>query len=178
MNGSSVRIHAVQPRCGMSASDPAAAVRQRRGRKLVITPDGETQRPRRRIDSALVKAIARAHRWQRMLENGDYSSLTDLAAAEKINLSYMSRVLRLTLLAPELVEAILDGRQLEGVSLPALMRPFRWGAITHPIQVDTRTRRLRRSRKPVQHPVGIDRIKSGPGRLIPGLDHEYLRRPS
>lgn len=100
------------------------AIRKRGGRKLVITPDGETYRPRPRIDSALVKALARAHRWKRMLESGDYTSLTELAAAEKINLSYMSRVLRLTLLAPEIVEAILDGRQPEGVTLPALMRPF------------------------------------------------------
>ncbi len=100
------------------------AVRKRGGRKLVITPDGTTTRPRARIDSALVKALARAHRWQRMLESGNYASLTELAAAEKINLSYMSRVLRLTLLAPEIVEAILDGRQPEEVTLPALMKPF------------------------------------------------------
>ena len=64
------------------------AVRKRGGRKLVITPDGETHRPRPRVDSALVKALARAHRWQRMLESGEYSGLTELAAAEKINLSY------------------------------------------------------------------------------------------
>ena len=100
------------------------AVRRRRGRKLVITPDGTTERPRPRIDSALVKALARAHRWQRMLESGGYASLTELAAAEKINLSYMSRVLRLTLLAPDIVEAILDGRQPEDVTLPTLMKPF------------------------------------------------------
>ncbi len=100
------------------------AVRKRGGRKLVITPDGNTQRPRPRIDSALVRAIARAHRWQRMLESGDYSSLTELAAAEKINRSYVCRVLRLTLLAPEIVEAIMDGRQPEGMTLPSLMKPF------------------------------------------------------
>ncbi len=98
------------------------AIRKRGGRKLVITPDGATRRPR--IDSALVKAIARGHRWQRMLESGNYSSLTELAAAEKINLSYMSRVLRLTLLAPEIVETILDGRQADVVNLPALMKGF------------------------------------------------------
>jgi hypothetical protein len=100
------------------------ALRKRGGRKLVITPDGETHRPRPRVDSALVKAIARAHRWQRMLETGEYASLTELAAVEKINLSYMSRVLRLTLLAPEVVEAILDGRQPAAVTLPTLMTPF------------------------------------------------------
>ena len=98
------------------------AVRKRRGRKLVITPDGTAGRPRPRIDSALVKALARAHRWQRMLESGRFTSIAELAAAEKIDRSYLCRVLRLTLLAPEIVEAVLDGRQPEGMSLPALMK--------------------------------------------------------
>jgi hypothetical protein len=57
--------------------------------------------PRPRVDSALVKALARAHRWQRLLESGEYASITELAAAEKIDRSYLCRVLRLTLLAPK-----------------------------------------------------------------------------
>ncbi len=61
------------------------AIRKRSGRKLVIMPDGETRRPRPRVDSAPVKALARAHRWQRLLESGEYASITELAAAEKIN---------------------------------------------------------------------------------------------
>ena len=100
------------------------AIRKRGGRKLVITPDGTAHRPRPRIDNTLVKAIARAHRWQRMLESGECGSITELAEAEKINRSFICRVLRLTLLAPEIVEAILEGRQPEEVSLSALMRPF------------------------------------------------------
>ena len=100
------------------------AVRKRGGRKLVITPDGEIHRPRARVDSALVKAIARAHRWQRLLESGECASITELAAAEKIDRSYLCRVLRLTLLAPEIVEAIMDGRQPEGMTLPGLMKGF------------------------------------------------------
>ena len=99
-------------------------IRKRGGRKLVITPDGRTHRPRPRIDSALVKAIARAHRWQRMLDSGECASITELAAAEKIDRSYLCRVLRLTLLAPGVVEAILEGRQPEGVTLPGLMKGF------------------------------------------------------
>jgi hypothetical protein len=80
------------------------------------------------IDSALVKAIARAHRWQRLLESGECGSITELAAAEKIDRSYLRRVLRLTLLAPEMVEAIMDGRQPEKVTLLALMKgvPGEW----------------------------------------------------
>ena len=100
----------------------------RGGGQLVITPDGETHGPRPRFDSALVKALARAHRWQRLLESGKCGSITELAAAEKIDRSYLCRVLRLTLLAPEIVEAILDGRQTEEMTLPGLMKglPVEW----------------------------------------------------
>jgi hypothetical protein len=99
-------------------------LQQRGGRKRVVTPDGKPISPAPQIDNALVKALARAHRWQRMLEAGQYASLTELAEAEKINRSYLSRVLRLTLLAPEVVEAILDGRQGPEVTLDKLMEPF------------------------------------------------------
>ena len=69
----------------------------------------------------MVKALARAFRWRRMMEAGRYGTINELAAAEKINSSYVSRLLRLTLLAPDIVEAILDGRQPEGMTLPQLM---------------------------------------------------------
>ena len=76
------------------------------------------------IDNALVKAIARAHRWKRMLEAGEYANLTELAVAEKINRSYVSRVLRLTLLAPDIVEAVLDGKQGPEITIAKLHEPF------------------------------------------------------
>jgi hypothetical protein len=83
----------------------------------------------RRQDITLIKAVARAFRWRRMLETGRFATVKELAAAEKINSSYVSRVLRLTLLAPGIVEAILDGRQPDGMTLPALMEPLpvEWG---------------------------------------------------
>ena len=83
----------------------------------------------------LVKALARAFRWRRMLESGRYSTIDELAAAEKINSSYVSRLLRLTLLAPYIVEAILDGRQSASMTLPGLMEPFpvEWGVALHDI---------------------------------------------
>ena len=87
-------------------------VRKRGGRRTMISPDVLAVPPR--LDVTLVKALARAHRWRRLLEDGSYSTIKELAAAEKINVSYISRVLRLALLAPDLVEAILDGRQPEG----------------------------------------------------------------
>jgi hypothetical protein len=99
--------------------------RKRGGRKQVIAPDGQTWMPSRtRIDNTMVKALARAFRWRKMLESGAVATVREIAAAEKINESYVSRVLRLTLLAPEIVKAILDGRQPVEMTLPALMGPF------------------------------------------------------
>jgi hypothetical protein len=102
------------------------AIRKRGGRKLVITPDGMTtsQAPRTRIDSALLKALARGFRWRKLLETGDFSTIAEIAEAENINPSYVSRVLRVTLLAPEIVEAILAGRQPEGLTMARAMQPF------------------------------------------------------
>ena len=76
------------------------------------------------IDTTMVKALARAFRWRRMLESGVVSTVDEIAVREKINKSYVSRVLRLTLLAPQIVEAILDGRQAPEMTLRGLMEPF------------------------------------------------------
>ena len=101
-------------------------IRKRGGRKQVITPDGASAwvSPRTRIDSTMIKAIARGFRWRKLLETGVYGTIEEIATAEKINSSYVSRVLRMTLLAPSVVEAILDGRQPTKVTLAVLMRPF------------------------------------------------------
>jgi len=101
-------------------------IRRRGGRKVMLAPDGTSAwpPPRARVDNAMVKAIARAYRWRGMLEQGAYASITELAAAEKINQSYVCRVLRLTLLAPDLVEAILDGRHPSRLQLRTLLNPF------------------------------------------------------
>lgn len=100
------------------------AVRKRGGRKLVVTPGSTMNHGPAGADTTLVKALARAFRWRRMMETGRYSTIDELAAAEKINSSYVSRLLRLTLLAPDIVGAILDGRQPDGMTLPGLMEPF------------------------------------------------------
>lgn len=96
-------------------------VKPRGGRKAMVTPGVLALESRQ--DIALIKAVARAFRWRRMLETGRFATINELAAAEKINSSYVSRVLRLTLLAPDIVEAILNGRQAEAVTLPGLMTP-------------------------------------------------------
>ena len=102
------------------------AIRKRGGRKLVITPDGteSSPKPRSRVDSALLKALARGFRWRKLLETGEFSTIQEIADAEDINPSYVSRVLRMTLLAPEIVEAILAGKQPEGLTLARAMQPF------------------------------------------------------
>lgn len=103
---------------------PLAVRKPRGGRKLMIAPMTTTSRGALAADTTLVKAVARAFRWRRMMETGRFATINELAAAEKINSSYVSRLLRLTLLAPDIVEAILDGRQPAGMTLPGLMEPF------------------------------------------------------
>jgi hypothetical protein len=101
------------------------AIRRRPGRKTVVTPvcqQGDTVMPTR-ADPALVKALARAFRYQRMLDVGRYANISEIAAAEKIERGYLGSLLRLTLLAPDIVEYILDGRQPPGLSLPRLLEP-------------------------------------------------------
>ena len=102
------------------------AIRKRGGRKLVITPDGmaAAPTPRSRVDSALLKALARGFRWRKLLEKGDFSTIEEIADAENINPSYISRVLRLTLLASETVEAILAGNHPAGLTRAKVMQPF------------------------------------------------------
>jgi len=95
---------------------------KRGGRKEMQLPDGATQP--RRTDNTLVKALARAFRWKRMLESGEFATIAELAEREGIASSYMTRVLRLTLLAPDMVEAILDGRQGPEVTLARVLEPF------------------------------------------------------
>jgi hypothetical protein len=96
----------------------------RGGRKRIVAPDGSELAPatKPQPDGTLVKAIARAHRWQRMLESAEYGTLAEMADAERISRSYVSRILRLALLAPDIVERILDGRPTAG--LPQLLKPF------------------------------------------------------
>jgi hypothetical protein len=99
---------------------------KRGGRKEIHPPPGATATPQ--ADTTLIKALARAFRWKRMLDAGEFATITELAAREGIALSYMTRVLQLSLLAPDIVEAILDGRQGAGVTLETLREeiPAAW----------------------------------------------------
>jgi hypothetical protein len=95
---------------------------RRGGRKLIMTPEGAavpTPKPRR--DETLVRAIVRAHRWRRRIESGQARSITDLAEQEGVTDAYVCRLLPLTCLAPDIVEAILDGRQPKGLRLADML---------------------------------------------------------
>jgi len=106
------------------------SIGRRGGRRLVLAPDGTdiTAAPiHRHINNAMVKAIARAFRWREMLENDTHATIAEIAGAEKINESYVGRVLRLTLLAPDIVETILGGRQPARLQLNHLLQRFSVG---------------------------------------------------
>ena len=95
---------------------------KRGGRKEMQLPD--RVRSERTADNTLVKALARAFCWKRMLESGEFATIAELAEREGIASSYMTRVLRLTLLAPDIVEAILDWKQGPQVALARVLEPF------------------------------------------------------
>ena len=99
--------------------------KKRGGRKLVVTPpNGSWNPPAKHVDNTIVKALARGYRWRRMLETGEYGSIPELAKSEKINQSYLRRLMRLSLLAPDIVEMILDGKQPPALQLRLLQRPL------------------------------------------------------
>lgn len=101
------------------------AIRHRPGRKTVVTPMTDGVAPvTTRADPTLVKALARGFRYQRLLDEGRYASISEMAEAERIERGYLGSLLRLTLLAPDLVTNALDGRHMPSVALAALLEPF------------------------------------------------------
>ena len=104
--------------------------KRRGGRKVIIAPDGgDAWAPAKpRPDETLIRALGRGHRWKRLLEEGTCGSSSEIAEAEKLTKSFVNRLLRLTLLAPDIQEAILDGQQPEAIHLEELLRtiPMAW----------------------------------------------------
>jgi hypothetical protein len=98
-------------------------LRRQGSRKTIVTPPGTLPVPAR-VDITLVKALARAFRWRKMLETGVVATVAEIAERERINASYVSRVLRLTLLAPKIVEGMLDGRSGDETMLRRLTKPL------------------------------------------------------
>ncbi len=97
-------------------------ITRRGGRKEVHLPADETRT--QLTDNTLVKALGRAFRWKKMLETGEYTTIKELAEHEGIAFSYMTRVLRMTLLAPKIVEAVLEGKGPDGLTLSIALEPF------------------------------------------------------
>lgn len=95
---------------------------KRGGRKEMVLPEGNAQA--RKPDNTLVKALGRAFLWKRMLESGEFASISELAEKEGIAFTYMARLMRLSLLSPELVDAVMDGHQPANITLANLMDPF------------------------------------------------------
>jgi hypothetical protein len=102
------------------------SIRRQKDRKRVLTlaDAAPWTPPPARIDSTMVKAIVRGHRWRDMLESGRYNTLRELAKAEKINEAYLGRVLRLTLLSPQITNGILSGQQSDNIDVADLLKPF------------------------------------------------------
>jgi hypothetical protein len=105
------------------------ALRRRGGRKEIVISQCLPRRRRAtpQAHSALVLAIIRGHRWKELLQSGRYASIDALAARMGVDSSYVGRHLNLTLLAPDIVEAIILGQEPDGLSLEKLCRlPAEW----------------------------------------------------
>ena len=94
--------------------------------QAIVAPDGGEIVPNSKPqpDGTLVKELARAWRWQRLLDAGIHTSVSEIGEAERIDKGYVSRILRLALLAPDIIEAILAGRTEQGMLLEQLERPL------------------------------------------------------
>jgi len=103
------------------------ALKRRSGRRVVL-PAGAEAAASRTNATPLQLALARGHRWLRMLETGEAASMCDIARREGTNHSYIARHINLTVLAPEIVAAILEERLPEGVQLLmlAINPPILW----------------------------------------------------
>ncbi len=102
-------------------------IRRMRGRKMIFAPealDGEVPDSPSDVQAALVQALGRAFSWSDAMESGAFQSVSDLARNLDLDNSYVGRILKLTTLAPDIIEAILNGEEPSGLSLNQLIRTF------------------------------------------------------
>ncbi len=92
-------------------------------RRIVVTEQVPSRQVARTYSESLALAIARAHHWKGLIDSGKFASLSELATAIGLAVSYAARIYRLTYLAPDIIEAILDGREPEGLSMRVLCKP-------------------------------------------------------
>lgn len=96
-------------------------IRKRNGRPKILPPDNLTSRDDRSQDPHVLRAIARAWNWRRQLETGDASTIQDIAAAEKVSDRFVSRMMRLAYLSPEVLEHLVIRRLPPALSLNDLV---------------------------------------------------------
>ena len=123
----------IQLRAGRMVIIIPMQFKRRGGRKEIIVPrNAKNVSPavadNPAVQKPLAVAVARAHRWQALLDQGRYKSISDLADAADLDRAYARRVVNLTLLSPDLVRAILDGSEPSGLSITQLIKgvPERW----------------------------------------------------
>jgi hypothetical protein len=100
-------------------------MKKRGGRRCIIVPERlQTADTKHDYSESLALAITRAHRWKELIDSGKFASISELAQAIGMDASYAARIYRLTLLAPDIIEAILDGNEPEGLSMRILSQPI------------------------------------------------------
>lgn len=109
-----------------SSTEVRMSFRRRGGKAVIVLPDGSRAATQQEatVDNTMIKVLARAFRWQRLMNDGTYTSMDEMAVAEKISPSYISRILRLAHLSPNIVEAIVEGRQPAHLTMKDLLVPF------------------------------------------------------
>ena len=109
-----------------TSTEVRMSFRRRGGKAVIVLPDGSRAATQQEatVDNTMIKVLARAFRWQRLMNDGTYTSMDEMAAAEKISPSYISRILRLAYLSPAIVEAILEGRHPAHLTMKDLLVPF------------------------------------------------------
>ena len=98
-----------------------------RARKEIIVPSDSGTRPRR-IDHELIRALARARSWMGMLQRGEFADTAEIAQRHGLSEPHVRRLLRFAYLAPDIVEAIVEGRQPRTLTVKLLLQgtPLDW----------------------------------------------------
>lgn len=97
------------------------------GKKVVVGPAGQDLRRLDqyiRKDDTLLKALGRAYRWQKFIATGYYKNAQEISDVEKINRSYVLRVMRLMRLSPNIIQSVLDGNQPDSFGLSSVDKSF------------------------------------------------------
>jgi len=97
-------------------------IKKRSGRRQIVVQEQVPDASRTYAES-LVLSVARAHHWKELIDSGKFASLSELATAIGMAVSYVARIYRLTYLAPDIIEAVLDGNEPEGLSMRKLNTP-------------------------------------------------------